>query len=180
MPVDFRFLQLLLEGAQDQEVHLGTFARGVRVCPGARLPPLPALYLLNRKWRLPQQTDPADYLELQSDGESVWRRNYPMAAALAWEVSAVFEDQANRGQVLALREQEARLRFPNLTIASLGPNREDMPGGIVSARVLFDGTNGVTVNTRTHIRDQERAPNAADLQRSMREKASRGLRTVAR
>ena len=30
----------------------------------------------------------------------------------------------------------------------------DKPNGVVSARVLFDGTNGTAVNTRTRIRDQ--------------------------
>ena len=41
----------------------------------------------------------------------------------------------------------------------------------MSARVLFDGTHGINVNTRTRIRDQERAPIAADLKRAVREKA---------
>ena len=78
------------------------------------------------------------------------------------------EDQASGGQVLKLAEQDARQRFPNFTIAPLGANRKDKPGGVVSARVLFDGTNFIAVNSRTRIRDQERAPIAADLTRSMR------------
>ena len=40
----------------------------------------------------------------------------------------------------------------------------------MSARVLFDGTHCIDVNTSTRIRDQERAPIAADLKRAMREK----------
>ena len=36
--MDYRFLQLLLTAAEDPEVSLGEFARGVRVGPGARLP----------------------------------------------------------------------------------------------------------------------------------------------
>ena len=44
VPIDFRFLDLLLLAADDPEVHLGTFAIGVRVGPCARLPRLPALY----------------------------------------------------------------------------------------------------------------------------------------
>ena len=56
-------------------------------------------------------------------------------------------------------------------IASLGAQRKEKPGGPVSARVLFDGTHGLCVNTRTRLRDQERAPIAADLKRSMRGKA---------
>ena len=38
-------------------------------------------------------------------------------------------------------------------------------------RVLFDGTHGLCVNTRTRLRDQERSPIVADLKRSMREEA---------
>ena len=71
-------------------------------------------------------------------------------------------------------EAEARNRFPNLVVASLGAQRKDKPGGVVSARVLFDGTNGNFVNTSTHLRDQERAPVAPDLKRLMREKAKAG------
>ena len=43
--------------------------------------------------------------------------------------------------------------------------------GKVTARVLFDGTHGINVNSRIRLRDQERAPIAADLKRTMREKA---------
>ena len=55
-----------------------------------------------------------------------------------------------------------------LVIASLGAQRKEKPASKVSA--LFDGTHGLCVNTRTRLRDQERAPIAADLKRSMREK----------
>ena len=92
---------------------------------------------------------------------------------------AVLDDQSTRGQALKLTEEEARARFPNLVVASLGANRKDKPDGTVSARVLFDGTNGVEVNKKTRIRDQERAPVAADLKRVMREKARVGERTFA-
>ena len=41
------------------------------------------------------------------------------------------------------------------------------------------GTNGLQVNTRTRLRDQERSPIAADLKRAMREKATLGVRRFA-
>ena len=44
LPIDYRFLELLLDASGDPEVGLGLFARGVRVGPGSRLPRLPALY----------------------------------------------------------------------------------------------------------------------------------------
>ena len=48
-----------------------------------------------------------------------------------------------------------------------------------SARVLFDGSNGVVVNRRTRIKDQERAPVAADLKRVIREKGRLDEKTFA-
>ena len=82
------------------------------------------------------------------------------------------EDQAERGQVLKLSEQGARKRYPHLVIAS-------KPNEVVSARVLFDGSNGIPVNRRARTRDQERAPIAADLKRAMREKSKTGQKTFA-
>ena len=43
VPLDFRYLDLLLRAASDPEVALGSFAGGVRVGPGERVPRLPAL-----------------------------------------------------------------------------------------------------------------------------------------
>ena len=68
-------------------------------------------------------------------------------------------------------EREARELYPNLTVASLGAIRKEKPGGVITARVLFDGTHGIAVNHRTRVRDQERAPIAADIKRIMREKS---------
>ena len=49
VPIDFRYLDLLLKAAEDPEVGLGQFAQGVRVGPSARMPRLPALYKPKRK-----------------------------------------------------------------------------------------------------------------------------------
>ena len=179
LPIDYRYLDLLLRAAGDPEVHLGSFAEGVRVGPGARLPRLPALYARKKKWRLPEQADPLDYQEEKCSTERIWRRNYASVSELTDKVLAVMEDQAERGQVLKFTEREARERYPNLVVASLGANRKDKPGGVVSARVLFDGTHGISVNTRTRIRDQKRAPIAADIKRSMREKSEQEEKTFA-
>ena len=177
--IDYRFLQLLLNAAQDPEVGIGQYASGVRIGPGVRLPRLPALYKRKKKWRLPEQADPLDYMDEEQSGESPWRANYSTLAALADKVTEVLDDQAERGQVLKLSEAEARSLYPKLVVASLGANRKDKPNGVVTARVLFDGTNGIHVNKRTRIRDQERSPIAADLKRAMREKARVGERTFA-
>ena len=66
-------------------------------------------------------------------------------------------------------EVGARSRFPNLVVASLGAQKEKH-GGVLSARVVFDETNGNFVSTSTRLRDQERASVAADLKRLMRKK----------
>ena len=178
--MDFRFLDLLLRAARDPEVALVSFAGGVRVGPGARLPRLPALYKPKTKWRLTDQGDPEDYQEEELAGDPSWRKNYSSLAALADKVRDVLEDQSRRGQVLKLPELEARKQFPDLVVAALGANRKDKPNGIVSARVLFDKSNNIAVNRRTtRIRDQERAPVAADFKREMRETARLGEKTFA-
>ena len=179
VPIDFRLLQSLLDAAGDPEVSVGDFASGVRVGPGARLPRFPALYRRKRNCRLPEQASPEDYLEDCEDGASAWRQNYKSLEPLENEVLAVLEDQFSRGQVLKFTEQEAKAEYPKLVVASLGAQKKDKPGGVVTARVLFDGTNGVQVNKRTRIRDQERAPIAADIKRLMRQKAAVGERTFA-
>ena len=179
LPIDFRFLDLLLRAAEDPEVGLGKFALGVRVGPGVRMPRLPALYRPKRKWRLASQADPLEYLEEDASAESTWRRNYASVGELTKQVLEVMDDQARRGQLIKLSEAEAKARFPNLVVASLGANRKDKPGVALTARVLFDGTHGLKLNTRTRIRDQERAPISSDLKRAMREKARQGISTFA-
>ena len=165
--------------AGDPEVHLGDFSLGVRVGPGARLPRLPALYPAKKRWRLTEQGDPRNYLE-QVNTVSMWRTNCASLDVFSDKVLTVLEDQAARGQVIKMTEHEAHQRYPDLVVASLGAQRKDKPGGAVSARVLFDGTHGITVNTRTRIRDQERGPiAAADLKRIMREKSRVGVPTFA-
>ena len=179
LPVDFRFIDLLLRASEDPERHLGSFAQGVKVGPGSRMPRLPALYKAKRRWRLPEQRDPMNYLQEEQQSENPWRQNYATVAGLADKVLAVLEDHVSRGQVRKYTEAEAVAMYPGLVIASLGANRKDKPNGVVTARVLHDGTNGLAVNTRTRIRDQERSPIASDLKRCMREKAEMQQPTFA-
>ena len=112
-----------------------------------------------------------DYLEQTVDPGCIWRRNYSSLAEYEDQVLEVMRDQATRGQLLVLTESEARRQYPDLVIASFGAQRKEKPGGKITARVLFDGMHGPCVNSRTRLRDQERAPIPADLKRTMREKA---------
>ena len=52
IPIDYRFLDVLLRASGDPETGLGDYAQGVRVGPGTRMPRLPALYKAKKKWRL--------------------------------------------------------------------------------------------------------------------------------
>ena len=44
-----------------------------------------------------------------------------------------------------LNRRPELVRFPNLVAASLGAIRKDQPDGTITARVLFDGTHGISV-----------------------------------
>ena len=143
--------------ASDPEVSIASFSQGVRVGPGSRMPRCPRLYTKKRKWRIPEQREQVEVGELLAT-QGVWNKNYSTLLSFRAEVEEVLRDQANRGQVLIFPEAEARSRFPNLVVASLGAQKKEKSGGAISARVLFDGTNGNFVNTSTHLRDQERAP----------------------
>ena len=48
-------------------------------------------------------------------------------------------------------------------VASVGALKKNKPNRVVAVRVLVEGTNGILVNTRTRIRDQERAVVASDF-----------------
>ena len=57
--------------------------------------------------------------------------------------------------------------------------RKEKPGGVITARVLFDGSNGIYVTRRTRIRDEERSPIASDIKRLMREKSQLNQRSFS-
>ena len=164
LPIDFRFLELLLDASGDPEVVLGSFSQCVRIGVGARLHRLPALYKRKKKWRLASQSDPHDYLDDKAGADCAWRSNYALIDEVADKVEEVMEDQARRGQVIRLSESEARSQFPDLVVASPGAQRKEK-AGVVTARVLFDRTHGISVNSRIRVRDQERSPVAADIKR---------------
>ena len=96
VPVDFRFLQLLLTASEDPETGLGDYASGVGIGPGARLPRLPALYAAKKRWKLTGQEDPADCLEPVEGSEAAWRKNYSTPGPFMNEVESVLEDQHKR------------------------------------------------------------------------------------
>ena len=64
LPIDLRFLDLLLRAAQDPDKQLGSSAQGVKVGPGTRMPRHPALYRPKRKWRLEVRAPVASKLRI--------------------------------------------------------------------------------------------------------------------
>ena len=131
-PVDFSFL----EGGQTRR----DCARGVRVGPGAQLPRQPALYPAKKKWSLEEQYDGTDYLTPVDGEEATWWKNY----SLIERVLEALEDQSSRGQVLKVTETEARGRFPDLVVASLGAVRKETPWGVVTAGSCSTAQTGFT------------------------------------
>ena len=175
VPIDFHLLVLLLKTAHDTEVGLGDFAHGVWVGPGARMPRLPALQKPKKKWRLASQADPWNDLKEEAGVGPTWRRNCPSVAELSEKVVAVLEDQdqTNRGPLVKVSESDARSRYQNMVVASLDATRKDKATGEVTARVLMDGTDGYSANTRTPKRDPERSSMASDLKRATKEEPDR-------
>ena len=173
VPINYKLLKRLLQAAGDPDEPIGSYALRVRVGPRFRMPRRPRPYTKNRKWRNKEQREQVHVDEVLST-QGLWNKNYSTLSALRTEVEEVLRDQAKRGQVLMMPEVPSKRRFPNLVVASLGALKKEKPGGVVSARVLFDGTNGSFVNTSSTLRDQERAPVAADPKRLMREKAGLG------
>ena len=83
--------------------------------------------------------DPLDYLEYAPDRSGVWRRNYATLREFETQVLDVMHDQASRGQIIVMTESEARSRYPDLVVASLGAQRKQKPGGKVTAEYCSTG-----------------------------------------
>ena len=78
--------------------------------------------------------------------------------------------QSRRGTPFAMSEVVAGERFGEaLVLASLGAQVKDDSGPQVVVRVLFDGTHGVSINSRIRVKDQVRTPAAPDVKRYLRE-----------
>ena len=169
-------LHSLLSAAGDPEVKMHEFAVGVRVGPGTKLPRCPQIYSTKKKWRMQEQREQQEVDE-QFAARGVWNTNYSSVHPIKHHVLDVLWDQAKRGQVLVLNQQVAKSHFPGLVVASMGAVKKEKDG-VISARVVFDGTNGSYVNSSTHLRDQERSPSAGDIKRFMREKARVGELTI--
>ena len=89
--------------------------------PRTRLPKV--LYHLEKKWHMASKSDP------RLSRCATWRRNCSLIEAMKDEVLEALRDQASRGHVLVLTEEEAERRYPDLVVVSLGVMRKDKPHG---------------------------------------------------
>ena len=109
----------------------------------------------NTKKRLSQNTSAPRSLKHVTkrgdryDPDTAWTRNCASVAERADNVVEVLDVQSSCGQVLKLIESEATRRFPNFVVASLGAVRKVKRHCVVTARILFDGTNGGSQSTLT-------------------------------
>ena len=90
------------------------------------MPRCPKLYAKKKKkkWRVLEQREQVDVDEVLAT-QGVWNKKYSTLSSFRAEVEEVLRDQARRGQVLIMPEAEARSRFPNLVVASLGAQKEE-------------------------------------------------------
>ena len=124
---------------------------------------------------MPDQGDPSGYLEDEIVGETELLVDYG-ACILGHRCAQRSKQQGSDLEPPGTRRPIAVSSSRRCVIGS--STRRDTRG-VVSARVLFDGSNGMLVNRRIRLRDQERAPVASDLKRCMREKARRVEQTFS-
>ena len=74
----------------------------------------------------------------------VWNQNCQSVPPLLTKVQEVLSDQALRRQVVVLTETEARIRYPNLVVASLGALRKEKSGGEITTSVCVTGQTALT------------------------------------
>ncbi len=169
-PIRVRLLQALLRRAGDPDViGMQRFAVGVPIGVDVRLPRTPAVYPRKARWSLESQKDPLSWN--QPWGTGTWRENYASTVGHEDEIARQQADHVARGLAEALTESEVSLRWPNASIASLGALEKHDANGVLSVRLLFDGTTGVDLNGRIRVRDQEQTPGAPDIKCYQREQA---------
>ena len=179
--IGVRLIGALLTDAGDPDAKvMDTFAQGVRLGIGVRLPRTPAVYGPKKRWKYASQKDP-HAAGLCDDPDGVWQLNYKSADVLAPQVLALLRQQAARAvpQVLELSYAEAEARYGDrLVVASLGAlaKKTDPDGTVSEVRILHDGTNKVPGNDRIKVRDQEKTPCAPDIKRQLRAQSRYGTK----
>ena len=167
--ISIRFLEAALQAAGDQDRSgMRHFCRGVRLGVNRKLPRVPAVYARKRKWRLAEQAEAEQHYGATTEG--AWRENYKSVRVHSSLIEEQLAEHATRNLALRLKERAARARFPNLTVVSMGAvAKVPEPREAKDLRLVKDGTHGVSLNSRTKPRDQDRGPIASDVKRVQRE-----------
>ncbi len=176
-PVNVRLLQALLTAAGDPDRGVwDTFAKGVPTGVSDRLPRTPAVYGRKRRWRLPEQHNPDGWLTpLEAHP---WRENYSSVKGHEAEMRRQLDELVNMGLMLKMTPAAYHARWPSCTVASLGAATKEKDAGVVSVRLVFDGTHGTDLNKRIRVRDQERPPSALDAKALLRAQSKRRRPTL--
>ena len=105
---------------------------------------------------------------------TVWQDNYRSAKDQAAELEHQLKECHSKGWALRLEHGEAKRRFPNLVVSSLGAVVKTDPdtGEATNVRMVLDGTHRVALNNQIRVRDQDRCPTASDVRRQQKEQAS--------
>ena len=139
-PIDVLLLQAALaeSGDPDHEV-FSSYASGVRIGVGARMPRTPAIYERRNKWRLPSQANPIPE-DLDAEPEGAWRANYVSAQLMEKEVEKELESLAENNKALEVPEAQARRVYGNsLVVASLGAVQKKWMTAFVSSASCTTG-----------------------------------------
>ncbi len=175
-PVRIRLLEALLRLAEDPDLTCwDLYARGVPLGVQHRLPRTPAVYDRKRKWSLEDQQD-ADRWSTPLE-DLPWRDNYSSVRPHKDELKRQLDELVAAGLHLRLSPSDFKARWPHGTVASLGAVTS-LKDGEVSVRLVFDGTHGVDVNRRIHVRDQERPPSALDAKAYLAAQSKRRRVTI--
>ena len=97
-----------------------------------------------------------------SRGEPTWRRNNASVAELSDKVVAFLEDQTQGGHLVTLTEADVE-SLPGLGDRRTNPQQKSPHESFSMIPI------GLSENTRTRVRDQERSPSASDIKRDARE-----------
>ena len=106
----------------------------------------PVLYEPKQKWQFEELGDTQTLLDEAAANEVVSRTNCA-------SVMALLEDEAEFGLVVTMTEEKVQKRPQHLVVLTYKVFRIDEPHCVLTSRVLFDGTNGSTVNTHKHDSD---------------------------
>jgi len=136
-----------------------SYAKGVPVGVGIRMPRAPAVFERKQAWRNLDET------AYEPDSQ-----NYKSAEAALPDLIRQMEEEAPLGMCYECTEEQARKDYPGdaLRIAAIGAIEK----GDSTFRIIHDGTHGVHVNPQTQPRDRLRMPGPAE-QRAIQERAAR-------